>query len=190
LCGKRRNHEAHHWVLLETLNPPAAYSLLHQANPRSPSPDWKPKENVVTAEVVHTPDGFSLLAWLIQVALADSVIDEREHKALLRVARVHHIPESRMQIMIEAVQQGQLNIPEPENDREAKIWLETAIDVAVLNGRVPRAELELLTRVGQQLGLSDIDVKKWIKQRWAELRKRAPTKRSSSSLNSPEDRNV
>ena len=118
------------------------------------------------------------------------MIDEREHKALLRVARVHHIPESRMQIMIEAVQQGQLNIPEPENDREAKIWLETAIDVAVLNGRVPRAELELLTRVGQQLGLSDIDVKKWIKRRWAELRKRAPTKRSSSSPNSPEDRNV
>jgi len=166
-CGEVLSDGSHDWVLLgiHTRSGDTARGLLQQALQAATSATATP----APAARPVAPGGTQLLAWAIHLALADNELDPKERAMLGRVARHRGIRPEQLETMIEAAQDDQVDLPEPEDADEAQRWLEAMADVALADGRIHRSEANLLMQAGQRLNWSQVDVKLLLKRRHTQL---------------------
>ena len=185
-CGAVLNDGSHDWVvsgmfpipgqeaaaLVDELNQTTAAltgqpSAAGQTQP-DPSADGSPAP-LAAGDEAEVPRSGELLAWAVQMALADQVLSDRERRALERAAMRRGVPPARLETMIEAAQRGQLAAPQPRDADEGRQWLSAMTDMALADGRIEPAEATLLLQTGQQLGLSQADVQQLVATRKARL---------------------
>ena len=187
-CGAVLNDGSTDWVLGELFPIPGeeASALLDELGRQTAAEQPAAPETPVDAAVVEptaaapsddgssdVPRGGELLAWAVQMALADEQLSDRELRALQRAAQRRGVPPARLQAMIEAAQRHQLVVPQPRDTDEGRRWLAAMTDMALADGRIEPAEAALLWQAGQQLGWSAADVKQLVAQRKALLYQQA-----------------
>ncbi len=178
-CGTVLNDGSTDWVLGGMFPIPGdeAAALIgeldQQAAGAEPAPDdsdetggQAPLAAVGEADV---PRSGELLAWAVQMALADHELSDRERRALERAAMRRGVPPARLETMIEAAQRGQLAVPQPRDAEEGRKWLAAMTDMALADGRIEPAEAALLWQTGEQLGWSRADVQQLVATRKARL---------------------
>ena len=89
------------------------------------------------------PEGAALLAWLIKVVNADNEISDRERSTLERFAKRQGVPLPRLNAMIDAALHNALELPEPADSQQARVWLAAMADMSLADGKVTREEFEL-----------------------------------------------
>ena len=99
------------------------------------------------------------LGWLVQMMRADGEIDERERDVLRSVARKAGMREAALDELVEANAGAALARPSgPLDLAEAGAWMEVLAEVALADGRLDPAELQLLRELGEANGLAKADV--------------------------------
>ena len=99
------------------------------------------------------------LGWLVQMMRADGEIDERERDVLRAVARKAGMREAALDELVEANAGAALAGPSgPLDLAEAGAWMEVLAEVALADGRLDPAELQLLRELGEANGLAKADV--------------------------------
>jgi uncharacterized tellurite resistance protein B-like protein len=196
-CGAVLNDGSHDWVLGGLLPIPGdeAAALVDElagqdGGERARSPDAAPSFSAPgqSAGAAFVPggdddmDGQSsaeadrdaprpneLLAWAVQMALADQQLTDPERKALERTAMRRGVPPARLETMIAAAQRGQLAVPQPRSAEEARKWMAVMADMALADGKIEPAEAALLWQAGEQLGWSRADVQQLVATRKSRL---------------------
>ena len=113
------------------------------------------------------------LAWMIKVSFADGEIDDRERALLADVAARRGVPEARVDQMLAAARAGELDVPTPEGRDQARTRLKAIATMALADGRIAKQEAAMLRQAGNQLGLSDHDLRRLIKQTKGEMYRHA-----------------
>jgi hypothetical protein len=111
------------------------------------------------------PEGAALLAWLVKMVNVDNEISDRERSALQRFAQRQGVPLPRLNAMIDAALHNSLELPEPADSQQARVWLSTMADMSLVDGKVTREEFDLLSSAGSRLGFDRGKVKELLKQR-------------------------
>jgi len=172
-CGEVLNDGSLDWILLEaySLSSSEARSLLEQANLAA-----KPQENAAAEDVnghSPAPRGMELLAWTLQLALADNEIDATERKLIHHVAKTRHISSERVDALIASNGNGEIDLASPSDIQEGRRWLEAMADAGLADGRIEPAELTMLTQAGTSLGYSRYDVQQILRSRQRSLYRQA-----------------
>jgi uncharacterized tellurite resistance protein B-like protein len=184
-CGAVLNDGSHDWVLGDMFPIPGEEAaalvdeLDRQAAGAEPAPEGagdtgEPAPSAASddgtdGDGADVPRSGELLAWAVQMALADQVLSDKERRALERAAMRRGVPPARLETMIEAAQRGQLVVPQPRDADEGRKWLSAMTDMALADGRIEPAEASLLWQTGQQLGWSRADVQQLVATRKARL---------------------
>jgi uncharacterized tellurite resistance protein B-like protein len=160
-CGTVLNDGAHGWVLddITARAEPRGQELMRQLGRSSASPSAP-----ATGPATVIPDKFGVLAWTVQVAVADGNVDQEERKMLLALAARQNIAPPQVDRMIEAAARGALQAPSPANLDEARLWLSSMVETALADGKLQPQEFQVLCSVGQQVGLTAMDVKLLVNQ--------------------------
>lgn len=111
----------------------------------------------------------AMLAWVLQVMLADQVIDERERKTLEDIARRHGVRRQALDEMIAAAKRGQLDARTPGDAREARSMIAQMALLALADGKVLKSEMKLMEAAGARAGLIAYDVNRIVKEQQREL---------------------
>ena len=169
-CGQVLNDGEHDWVLFEahSIHSPQARDLVERAS------QWVTESSTTMesngqAALDETPQGVELLAWTIQMALADRQLDDKERQLIMRVAKARHIPRERVQAMVDAARQGLLDVPEATSREQGLRWLEATADASLADGRLHPAEAALLSQAAKKWDYSPYDVKQLLRRRQREL---------------------
>lgn len=110
----------------------------------------------------------SALAWMVKMADADGVVEDRERRLLSAAARRYGVPAARLDEMIASAARGGLDLPPPADDDEARSQLAGMARVALADGKISGEEHALLRTTGRRLGLGDHDVKQLLNRSRAE----------------------
>ena len=89
---------------------------------------------------------------LVSLSSVDGKIDDTERVALTKIAFEQGIPLDRLNIMLSRADEYAYLIPQNNKDRETQ--LDEMIDLALIDGVMAPAELELITMVAEKLGFS------------------------------------
>ena len=111
------------------------------------------------------PEGAALLAWLVKMVNADNEISDRERSTLKRFAERQGVPLPRLNAMIDAALHNALELPEPADSQQARVWLSAMADMSLVDGKVTREEFDLLSNAGSRLGFDRGKVKELLKER-------------------------
>jgi len=160
-CGAVLNDGAHGWVLddITARNESRGMQLLATLG-RGPASTPAPSNGQPSL----VPDKFGVLAWSVQVAASDGQVDAQERQLLLALASRQNVAAPQVDRMIEAAGRGTLQAPAPANTDEARAWLSSMAQTALADGKVAPQEFQMLCAVGQNAGLSEMDVKVLINQ--------------------------
>ncbi|MHC4871062.1 MAG: TIM44-like domain-containing protein [Planctomycetota bacterium] len=120
--------------------------------------------------------GAEAAAWMIQVMLADGVIDAKEQKLINSFAEARGVPADQINMLIEAMKSGELEAPKPNTKDEAREWIEAMAAMALADGRISPEEKEALTQLGRKLNYSPYDINMIITKKRTELYQRAQTR--------------
>lgn len=93
---------------------------------------------------------------LISLAAADGKIAEVEMVALSKIAYDNGIPLDRLNLMLEHASEYVYLIPQNQEDKHEQ--MEDMIKLALLDGELAKAELELIHLVGGRLGFNEAEV--------------------------------
>src|SRR5205814_1855101 len=105
------------------------------------------------------PSASGLLAWMVQMALADGQVDERESRMLNFVAQRRGIGREQLESMIAAARHGQLDVPMPSGPQESREWLTAMATAALADGKITADEQSLLLATARRIGLAEEDVR-------------------------------
>ncbi|MDD3146470.1 MAG: TIM44-like domain-containing protein, partial [Candidatus Riflebacteria bacterium] len=108
--------------------------------------------------------GRDLVTMSAQMLLADGKIDDAELLTLKKFADRFEMPENSLQGIIEAVKQGELFIPQPEDRREALALLEAAVSMALADGEIAAEEKNYLDALVKKFGYTRIELNMAIKK--------------------------
>ncbi len=89
---------------------------------------------------------------LVSLSSVDGKIDDTERVALTKIAFEQGIPLDRLNIMLSRADEYAYLIPQNNKDRVTQ--LDEMIDLALVDGVMAPAELELITMVAEKLGFS------------------------------------
>ena len=93
---------------------------------------------------------------LVSLSAADGNIKDSERVALSKIAFAREIPLERLNIMLSKASEYAYLIPQNQKDRE--IQLGEMIDLALIDGELSPAEMDLINMVGEKLGFSQAEV--------------------------------
>ena len=160
-CGTVLNDGAHGWVLddITARNEPRGMELMGSLGRAQMAP-----AGPTNGQPPLMPDKFGVLAWSVQVAAADGNVDQQERQLLLVLAARQNVAPPQLDRMIEAASRGALQAPSPANADEARAWLSSMAQTALADGKLAPQEFQVLCAVGQNVGLSQMDVKLLINQ--------------------------
>lgn len=160
-CGTVLNDGQHGWVLENVLSQSdaAAQELLARAKE---SRDGVAPSTSGNGNGVVDPMG--LLAWMVKIATADGEVDPREQAMLSQLAARGGVDEAQVQSMISAGLGGNLSVPEPSDQDEARAWLAAMAEEAWADGKLTREEMDLLRSTGQAAGLGEYDINQVIRR--------------------------
>jgi uncharacterized tellurite resistance protein B-like protein len=97
---------------------------------------------------------------LVSLSAADGNIKDSERVALSQIAFAREIPLDRLNIMLSKASEYAYLIPQNQKDRETQLG--EMIDLALIDGELSPAELELINVVGEKLGFSQSEIDKII----------------------------
>ena len=89
---------------------------------------------------------------LVSLSIADGKIEETERVALSKIAYDQGIPLDRLNVMLQRAGEYVYLIPQNQQEREKQ--LEQMLDLAHIDGEFAKAELELISMVGEKLGFT------------------------------------
>jgi predicted lipid-binding transport protein (Tim44 family)/uncharacterized tellurite resistance protein B-like protein len=95
-----------------------------------------------------------LVAWMVQVMLADGRIEKRESALLDGIVAKHGVPSSELDRLMAAARSGKLELHLPGDSETSQAWLDAMADMALADGRLSTAEKATLQTLGRHLGLS------------------------------------
>lgn len=119
------------------------------------------------------PGSLELAAWMVAVMLADQRIDDEERELLRQYGAKRNIPETRMAQLIRAVENGQMQSPEPRDRQQAGDWLEEMAAMAVADGFVDDREKRALKTLATRLGMTDVDIQQVLARKRRETYQKA-----------------
>ena len=90
---------------------------------------------------------------LVSLVGVDGKIEEVERVALSKIAYELDIPLDRLNVMLDHATEYVYFIPQNQQDREKQ--LEDMIKLALVDGEITKAELQLIHMVGKKLGFSN-----------------------------------
>jgi len=90
---------------------------------------------------------------LVSLVGVDGKIDEVERVALSKIAYELDIPLDRLSVMLDHSNEYVYFIPQNQQDKEKQ--LEDMVKLALVDGELSKAELQLIKMVGGKLGFSD-----------------------------------
>lgn len=90
---------------------------------------------------------------LVSLSVADGKIEDAERVALSKIAFERNIPLDRLNVMLAKADEYTYLIPQNQSDRERQ--LEEMISLALIDGELAKAELELIHMVGEKLGFTN-----------------------------------
>lgn len=93
---------------------------------------------------------------LVSLSAADGNIKDSERVALSKIAFAREIPLERLNIMLSKASEYAYLIPQNQKDRESQLG--EMIDLALIDGELSPAELDLINMVGEKLGFSQTEV--------------------------------
>jgi len=157
-CGTVLNDGATDWVLSAVYTPQSTELA---------SLRMKLGGQMAATHTMRSP--LERLAWMIQVMLADGVIDDKEREMLTAFAQSKRISMDRVEQMIGMMQAGQFKAPQPTRPGEADQWLDDMIDMALADGTISGKEQQLIETMAARLGYSRSDLKIRIGKRRGEL---------------------
>ncbi|HNV68674.1 MAG TPA: TIM44-like domain-containing protein, partial [Candidatus Ozemobacteraceae bacterium] len=99
------------------------------------------------------------VAALAQMMLADGVVDAGEMKLLQTFAAGHGIPPVRVEQVIQSLREGWIHLPKLDKRQDAHHLLQSAVRMALADGVIVEAEMEMLHQLARHLGYSEADVK-------------------------------
>ncbi|MBU1108460.1 MAG: TIM44-like domain-containing protein [Candidatus Riflebacteria bacterium] len=120
----------------------------------------KTKKEVKTQEI---RSGRDIITTMVQVLLADGVIDEAEIKFVNEMAKKYHMPPETLEGLIESVKEGTYYFPAPQTRMEALEIVKGAVRMAYADGVLAPEEMAALESVAKLLGYSALDLKQIIK---------------------------
>jgi uncharacterized Zn finger protein (UPF0148 family)/uncharacterized tellurite resistance protein B-like protein len=173
-CGTPLNQRQTRWVLVDVRasTSPEGGALLRPtitaATPRA-------------ATAAAPPTRADALAWMAKTLFADGQVHPDEERALFAAARDRNVPSDRARQLLAAARAGQLHPREPDNLNEARRWLSDMAEIALADGDVTPAELDLLRSVGARLGFGQWDIDTLITRRRNELYLAARKRLSAST---------
>jgi uncharacterized membrane protein YebE (DUF533 family) len=92
------------------------------------------------------------------------------------MAKVKGISSDKLQMIINSVQSGTMEIPLPESSETAKELLRCMVMMCLMDGKVTASERNLLRTLSSKMGYTDIDIQQMIKrERMALFRKAKQT---------------
>jgi uncharacterized tellurite resistance protein B-like protein len=89
---------------------------------------------------------------LVSLSAADGKIEETERVALSKIAYDQGIPLDRLNVMLQRADEYTYLIPQNNQEREKQ--LHQMIDLALVDGEFAKAELDLISTVGEKLGFA------------------------------------
>lgn len=98
---------------------------------------------------------------LVSLAGADGIIQESERVALSKIAFELGMQLDRMNVMLNHSQEYTYLIPQNRENRDKQ--MQDMIELAMVDGELAKAELELIKTVGEKLGYNNEEVEKLIK---------------------------
>lgn len=99
---------------------------------------------------------------LVSLSIADGKIEEIERVALSKIAYEQGIPLDRLNVMLQRAGEYVYLIPQNQQEREKQ--LEQMLDLAHVDGELAKAELELISMVGEKLGFTRDELDKIIEE--------------------------
>ena len=104
-----------------------------------------------------------LIAWMIDVMLADVEIDAHEQELIYGFCKKRQIPKPEVDDMITRAQkQEKAGVLEPQSKDEARAWIKCMVMAGLADGTVTQEELLLIRVAGQKLGFSDFEINRLI----------------------------
>jgi tellurite resistance protein len=173
-CGRVLNDVSNGWVLSDILmtGSPEGAQLIAQLAPlraatRSYGTVGASAEQISGVRPMPSPAG--MLAWAVKMAVADGSVDPRERRLLESLAAKGGIDSARVNQMIAMALAGGLDVPDPEDKPSARIWLGAIASIAMADGTLQPAEMELLSAAAQRFGFSSEDITLILRQQQAAL---------------------
>ena len=166
-CGTVLNDGKHGWVLddiLRQTDPAASQLMAELRNAASTAPEPRPMDPNAAR---------GLLAWMVKVATADGNLDPRERLQIAEFATKWRVPTEQLMAMVDAGLRGDLTVPDPHNEAEAREWLGVIATAAWADGKITREEAELLRAMGGRAGLAEVDINQIVAKARTDLYQKA-----------------
>ncbi len=111
------------------------------------------------------PSGMEACAWLINVMIADGRITPKERALILRYTSARGMSRHRAESLLAgALESGKIEAPEPSGKEQARVWLASMVQMALIDGTVSKEEMRILLMFGKKLGWVRYDVQRLIAQ--------------------------
>jgi len=148
---------------VQTPGGPGAFLELPGTGPviEAPPPGGAPD---VATGALFGMAGMDCVRWVVQMMLADGVIEDKEREYLKEFAARCGVAAARLEGMISAVAAGAADLPVPDDRSEARELLKAIAGMALADGRLSPEEASILNAFGGRIGLSPFDVNMLVKQ--------------------------
>ena len=153
-CNEVINDGRFDWVLDQWLPIHSAQALkwLERLNLADAATD-------TTTPTVHDASVANALDWAVQTVVADGVISDEENRAILQLAARQGLTSHQAQSLVNQAVKQELDPPVPTSGKQGRQWLTMVADVAVADGTVDDAEMNVLLDLGHHVGMARYDVK-------------------------------
>jgi predicted nucleic acid-binding Zn ribbon protein len=162
-CGQVLNDGSRTWVLTAIRTPDEARQMLAMSGP-APVNHGIGDATAGQAATSSAVPAAGLLAWMIQMAVADGELSSRERGMLARVADRRGVSSDRLEAMITAAGHRQIDLPMPSGPKEGRQWITAMAQEALADGNIASEEYALLRQTGARIGMVEYDVKTLIQQ--------------------------
>jgi uncharacterized tellurite resistance protein B-like protein len=105
---------------------------------------------------------------LVSLSAADGKIEDVERVALTKIAYEQGIPLDRLNVMLNKAEEYKYLIPQNQAERDKQ--MEQMINLALVDGEMVPAEIELITMVGEKLGFTNLEITSIIESHSAKAR--------------------
>jgi uncharacterized membrane protein YebE (DUF533 family) len=161
-CGQAINDPSKSWLLSAIRTSDEARGMLSvQSAAGAPRGNGAPAGNPASAS--------GMLAWMIQMAAADGQIDAREADMIFHAGERRGIARERVDAMLTAASNGNLDPPAPTTRDESQQWLLAMAAEAWADGTLTKQEYAMLQATGRRAGLVDYDVRAIIQRARADV---------------------
>lgn len=165
-CGTALNDGYRDWVL-EDVRPHSMITDLQQEE------DLETQINALggierleTDRFLNEPE---LLTALSRILAVDGELHEKERAHIVAMAESRGVDKRRLKTIFNTAAADDVPIQLPEDRRQADLFMDHLLRAALVDGKVKRAEHDLLLQTGEQLGWTRVDLKMAIARTRKEL---------------------